>query len=511
MSKAMNRSFAQRAVRRVRRRPTARRGKTAAGLDRARRSRVEDAAIQLAYAQLVIVVPGYGMAVAQAQHQVRELAELIEKRGGEVKYAIHPVAGRMPGHMNVLLAEANVPYDQLYDMDEINGEFAQADVALVIGANDVVNPGGAQRPASARSTACRSSTRTRPSSVIVLKRSMNAGLRRHRERAVLRREDVHALRRRQELAHQAGDRGEERLMALSTTQKFSFGLLCVTALAVLFAGVAYLNINEVSARSGWVAHTSRVLLSLEDIGSSLTAAESGQRGYLVSGKSEYLEPYFAVRERVSSEIADLRRLIADNPRQRARIDSLERVISKRLSISQESIDSARQRSLEAGRAVASSGRGKSMMDSAFRLLDAMTDEERGLLDSRLRQQRSGVERSRTIVTAGLGLTVLLCAIGAVTIITDHDARTKPSPKSSGSGMRRSSRPPEPMVKRREPMRSGSGQKTRRSRPATWRRRPSSRRRRRPTPWRSWLGASARSGSSSRTRRSAFTGPDQTAE
>ena len=100
----------------------------------------EDLAVQVAYAQKLIVVPGYGMAVAQAQHQVRELADLVEKRGGTVKYAIHPVAGRMPGHMNVLLAEANVPYDRLYEMDEINGEFADADVCLVIGANDVVNP-----------------------------------------------------------------------------------------------------------------------------------------------------------------------------------------------------------------------------------------------------------------------------------------------------------------------------------------------------------------------------------
>lgn len=101
---------------------------------------VEDAALQLAYAQKVIVVPGYGLAVAQAQQIVRELADQVERRGGEVKYAIHPVAGRMPGHMNVLLAEANIPYEKLLDMDEINHEFPSTDVAVVIGANDVVNP-----------------------------------------------------------------------------------------------------------------------------------------------------------------------------------------------------------------------------------------------------------------------------------------------------------------------------------------------------------------------------------
>src|SRR5687767_9408834 len=114
-------------------------GKSAAGLT-VKSITAEDLAVQVAYAQKMIVVPGYGMAVAQAQHQVRELADLVEKRGGAVKYAIHPVAGRMPGHMHVLLAEANVPYDRLYEMDEINGEFADADVCLVIGANDVVNP-----------------------------------------------------------------------------------------------------------------------------------------------------------------------------------------------------------------------------------------------------------------------------------------------------------------------------------------------------------------------------------
>ncbi len=122
-------------------------GKSAAGLT-VHTTNIEEAALQLAYAQQVIIVPGYGLAVAQAQHQVRELMELIEKRGGTVKFAIHPVAGRMPGHMNVLLAEANVPYDKLFDMDDINPEFERTDVALVIGANDVVNPAARNDPSS---------------------------------------------------------------------------------------------------------------------------------------------------------------------------------------------------------------------------------------------------------------------------------------------------------------------------------------------------------------------------
>jgi len=107
-----------------------------------------DAGIMMAYAERVIIIPGYGMAVAQAQHKIWELSELLLKRGVDVKFAIHPVAGRMPGHMNVLLAEANVPYDLLYDLDEINAAFPQTDVALVIGANDVVNPTARTNPDS---------------------------------------------------------------------------------------------------------------------------------------------------------------------------------------------------------------------------------------------------------------------------------------------------------------------------------------------------------------------------
>jgi NAD(P) transhydrogenase subunit beta len=124
-------------------------GAPAAGADGAiRPTSVDDVAVMLAYARRVVIVPGYGLAVAQAQHTVRELADELEKRGVDVRYAIHPVAGRMPGHMNVLLAEANVPYEALREMDEINPDFPATDVALVIGANDVTNPAARNEPGS---------------------------------------------------------------------------------------------------------------------------------------------------------------------------------------------------------------------------------------------------------------------------------------------------------------------------------------------------------------------------
>ena len=133
----------------------------------------DDAAIQLAYASKVIIVPGYGLAAAQAQHEVAALADVLESRGVDVSYAIHPVAGRMPGHMNVLLAEANVPYPQLKEMDEINPEFARADVALVIGANDVTNP--AARRAGTAISGMPILDVDQAKSIIVIKRSMGHG------------------------------------------------------------------------------------------------------------------------------------------------------------------------------------------------------------------------------------------------------------------------------------------------------------------------------------------------
>jgi NAD(P) transhydrogenase subunit beta len=153
-------------------------GALAAGGDEEERpvqsTTADDVAIQLSYADSVVIVPGYGMAVAQAQHAVRELTDELEKRGVEVNFAIHPVAGRMPGHMNVLLAEADVPYDKLREMDDINPDFPTTDVSLVIGANDVTNP-AAREQKDSPIYGMPILDVDKSQQVIVLKRSMNTG------------------------------------------------------------------------------------------------------------------------------------------------------------------------------------------------------------------------------------------------------------------------------------------------------------------------------------------------
>ena len=172
MSKAMNRSFSNvlfGAFGQVQ--ATAGTGQEARPV---RSATPEEAAAILAAANRVVVVPGYGMAVAQAQHKVRELCDVLNKRGIDVKFGIHPVAGRMPGHMNVLLAEADIPYDKLLSMDEINGDFAQTDVALVIGANDVTNP-AARTEASSPIYGMPILDVDKARTVMVIKRSMAAG------------------------------------------------------------------------------------------------------------------------------------------------------------------------------------------------------------------------------------------------------------------------------------------------------------------------------------------------
>jgi NAD(P) transhydrogenase subunit beta len=175
MSRAMNRSLANVLFSAFGSAVAAAPGAAAGDGDRSvREATVPDVATMLAYADKVIVVPGYGLAVAQAQHTVRELADELEKRGVEVSYAIHPVAGRMPGHMNVLLAEADVPYPQLKEMDEINPEFPQTDVALVIGANDVTNP-AAREDQSSPIYGMPILEVDKSRNIVVLKRSMNPG------------------------------------------------------------------------------------------------------------------------------------------------------------------------------------------------------------------------------------------------------------------------------------------------------------------------------------------------
>jgi len=175
MSKAMNRSLANiffgafgKIV------PAAAEGRVLSGDHTIREATPEDVAILLSYAQSAIIVPGYGLAVAQAQHEVAELAKLLEQKGVNVKFAIHPVAGRMPGHMNVLLAEANVPYDKLYDLEQINPEFERTDVALVVGANDVVNPAARNVPDSPIYGMPILNV-DHAKNIVVLKRSMNPG------------------------------------------------------------------------------------------------------------------------------------------------------------------------------------------------------------------------------------------------------------------------------------------------------------------------------------------------
>jgi NAD(P) transhydrogenase subunit beta len=175
MGRAMNRSIANvlfGAFGQVSTGPAAAAADTDGGTVRS--ASADDIAVMLAYAHKVIFVPGYGMAVAQAQHDVRQLADLLEQRGVEVSYAIHPVAGRMPGHMNVLLAEANVPYPQLHEMDESNEEFPRTDVALVIGANDVTNP-DARNNQGSPIYGMPILNVDQAQTVVVLKRSMNPG------------------------------------------------------------------------------------------------------------------------------------------------------------------------------------------------------------------------------------------------------------------------------------------------------------------------------------------------
>jgi NAD(P) transhydrogenase subunit beta len=174
MCKAMNRSLAKVVFGSFGLAPKGAAAASASGDQTMREIAASECAIMMGYARKVIIVPGYGLAVAQGQHLVHELEQMLEKRGVEVKYAIHPVAGRMPGHMNVLLAEADVPYPKLLDMEEINPEFEQADVSLIIGANDVVNP-AARTDAGSPIYGMPILAADKAKNVIVIKRGRGAG------------------------------------------------------------------------------------------------------------------------------------------------------------------------------------------------------------------------------------------------------------------------------------------------------------------------------------------------
>ena len=192
MSKAMNRSFTNVLFGAFGQEQT----KAVAGEEAppVKSATAEEAAVILSAANKVVIVPGYGMAVAQAQHKVRELYDALTKRGVDVKFGIHPVAGRMPGHMNVLLAEADIPYDKMLDMDEINGDFPQTDVALVIGANDVTNPAAQNDPVEPDLRNADPRRRQGPHRDGDQARN-EPGLRGHRQPALLSRQDADALRR----------------------------------------------------------------------------------------------------------------------------------------------------------------------------------------------------------------------------------------------------------------------------------------------------------------------------
>ena len=191
---------------------------------------IDDAAMQLAFANRVVFVPGYGLATAQAQHAVRELAELLEDRGVTVKYAIHPVAGRMPGHMNVLLAEANVPYSSLYEMEQINPEFPSTDVAVVIGANDVVNPDARDNPKSLIAGMPILEV-DRAKSVIVLKRGQGRGFSGLENPALLQVLHIDAVRRRK-IEPQPPGPGRDARLAITPGKKSAARGLPLAAIGV---------------------------------------------------------------------------------------------------------------------------------------------------------------------------------------------------------------------------------------------------------------------------------------